>query len=68
MFEIIDPTSSEITLAQNFDYDALGADGKLTIIVEAREVNNPERKSRCEVIVTNQVQKSRFSLFAFKLT
>jgi hypothetical protein len=58
MFEIKDNMASDITLAQNFDYDMLGADGKFSIVVEAREVNNPERKSRCEVVVTFQVQKS----------
>ena len=59
MFEIKDASSSDITLAQNFDYGTLGADGKFSIVVEAREVNNPERKSRCEVVVTFQVRKAR---------
>jgi hypothetical protein len=55
MFELRDETRGVITLAQNFEYSLLGTDGKFSIIVEAFQVTNQERKSRCEVIITYAV-------------
>ena len=55
MFEIKDETQGLITLAPSFDYSKLGTDGKFSIIVEAIQVTNQERKSRCEVVVTYQM-------------
>ncbi len=57
MFEIKDQTSSQITLASSFSFDLLGSDGKFSLIMEAREKNNPERKSNCEIIVTFGVDR-----------
>ena len=55
MFEIKDETKGIVNLAPNFEFSKLGADGKFSIVVEAIQVTNEERKSRCEVIVTYQV-------------
>ena len=57
MFEIKDKTSSRVTLASNFSFDLLGSDGKFSIIMEALEEKNPERKSKCEIVVIFEVDR-----------
>jgi hypothetical protein len=57
LFEIKDQTSSQITLASSFSFDLLGSDGKFSLIMEAHEKNNPERKSNCEIVITFGVDR-----------
>jgi hypothetical protein len=57
MFEIKDLTSSQITMVSSFSFDLLGSDGKFSLIMEAQEKKNPERKSNCEIVITFEVDR-----------
>ena len=57
MFIIKYSNTSVITFTSDFDLSKLDQDGKFSLVIEGREVDNPERRSSCEVIVPFVVDK-----------
>ena len=57
MFAIKDPEIGVISFTSVFDFSKLVGDGKFSLIVEAFEVENPDRKSRVEVLVPFAVDR-----------
>ena len=57
MFAIKDPSVGVITFTSEFDFSKLPGDGKFSLIVEAFEKENPDRKSRSEVLVPFAVDR-----------